>query len=67
MRPAAMRLLIALLPAVADAFYLPGVSPREYDQGERVDLKVNKLTSTKTQLPYGKLLAADLEQQRQIS
>ena len=36
----------------ASGFYLPGVSPREYAQGERVELKVNKLTSTKTQLPY---------------
>ena len=70
----------------ASAFYLPGVAPREYGPGERVELKVgrrprrtsspplfgapppprrcahatsailrsqvNKLTSTKTQLPY---------------
>jgi len=28
------------------------VAPRDYQPGERVDLKVNKLTSTKTQLPY---------------
>lgn len=33
-------------------FYLPGVAPQEYGHGERVELKVNKLTSTKTQLPY---------------
>jgi len=36
----------------ADAFYLPGVAPIEYHEGSRVDLKVNKLTSVKTQLPY---------------
>jgi len=35
------------------AFYLPGLAPREYNQDEQVDLKVNKLTSAKTQLPYG--------------
>ena len=40
--------LLALGPA--DAFYLPGVAPRDYLPGERVDLKVNKLSSTKTQL-----------------
>jgi len=34
------------------AFYLPGVAPIEYDDGAVVDLKVNKLTSVKTQLPY---------------
>ncbi|KAG8457352.1 hypothetical protein KFE25_014081 [Diacronema lutheri] len=36
----------------ARAFYLPGVAPREYAQGDRVELKLNKLASTKTQLPY---------------
>lgn len=41
----------ALLLAIeaCSAFYLPGVAPREYGTGERVELKVNKLTSTKTQ------------------
>ena len=37
-----------LLP-LALGFYLPGVAPRDYLPGERVELKVNKLTSTKTQ------------------
>ena len=40
---------LLVLPA---AFYLPGVAPREYLDQQPVDLKVNKLTSTKTQLPY---------------
>lgn len=35
-----------------EAFYLPGVAPVEYREGARVELKVNKLTSVKTQLPY---------------
>eukprot|EP00930_Biecheleria_cincta_P075467 TRINITY_DN6263_c0_g2_i1.p1 TRINITY_DN6263_c0_g2~~TRINITY_DN6263_c0_g2_i1.p1 ORF type:complete len:641 (+),score=107.79 TRINITY_DN6263_c0_g2_i1:119-1924(+) len=34
------------------AFYLPGVAPMEYGDGAPVELKVNKLTSVKTQLPY---------------
>ena len=34
------------------AFYLPGVAPRDYKQGEEVRIKVTQLTSTKTQLPY---------------
>ena len=34
------------------SFYLPGVAPHEYMPDERVDIKVNKLSSTKTQLPY---------------
>lgn len=41
-----------LLAAQGGAFYLPGVAPMQYPQGERVELKVNKLTSVKTQLPY---------------
>merc|ERR1719313_1634465 len=50
-RTAAAALLV-LAPAV-QAMYLPGVSPREYDDGAKVELKVNKLISVKTQLPYG--------------
>jgi transmembrane 9 superfamily protein 2/4 len=38
-----------LLAQTASCFYLPGVTPHEYREGERVELKVNKLTSTKTQ------------------
>ena len=38
-----------LVAHAATAFYLPGVAPHDYMPGERVDLKVNKLTSTKTQ------------------
>jgi len=36
----------------ASALYLPGVAPIEYGEGDKVELKVNKLTSVKTQLPY---------------
>jgi len=37
-------------PSPCAAFYLPGVAPRDYLPGEKVELKVNKLSSTKTQL-----------------
>jgi transmembrane 9 superfamily protein 2/4 len=40
------------LSSVSQGFYLPGVAPIEYPEGGVVDLKVNKLTSVKTQLPY---------------
>jgi transmembrane 9 superfamily protein 2/4 len=33
-------------------FYLPGVAPQDYARDDIVNLKVNKLSSTKTQLPY---------------
>jgi len=40
-------------PDRAAASCRPGVAPIEYAEGARVELKVNKLTSVKTQLPYG--------------
>ena len=40
------------LVAAANAFYLPGVAPHEYEAGELIDIKVNKLDSVQTQLPY---------------
>jgi transmembrane 9 superfamily protein 2/4 len=46
-------LLASCLLASAAAFYLPGVSPRNYVEGERVKIRVNKLTSSKTLLPFG--------------
>jgi transmembrane 9 superfamily member 2/4 len=36
---------------VAHAFYMPGVRPQVFREGENVPLKVNALTSTKTQIP----------------
>jgi len=35
----------------ADGFYLPGVSPQSFEEGQDVKLKVNKLTSSKTLFP----------------
>jgi hypothetical protein len=43
--------ILALLTLrAASGFYLPGVAPREYLDGEKVEVKVNKLTSTVTQV-----------------
>jgi len=50
-------LLLSLLVIVSSfaifpyAFYLPGVAPAEYEDGEPIGLSVNKLTSVHTQLP----------------
>jgi len=52
-RRAALLLAALALPSPATSiFYLPGVAPKSYDKGESVRLYVNKLTSTKTQIPY---------------
>ncbi|CAG7891456.1 unnamed protein product [Brassica rapa] len=37
---------------VAHSFYLPGVAPQDFEKGDELKVKVNKLTSIKTQLPY---------------
>ncbi|XP_042483363.1 transmembrane 9 superfamily member 7-like [Macadamia integrifolia] len=43
---------LLLLISYAQAFYLPGVAPRDFNQGDPLQVKVNKLSSIKTQLPY---------------
>ena len=44
--------LSSLLFGHGNSFYLPGVAPHEYEFGESVKIKVNKLDSVLTQLPY---------------
>ena len=46
------RLLLVVAASLSRGFYLPGVSPKEYKDGDRVEVKVNKLSSSVTQLPY---------------
>ncbi|KAI3912162.1 hypothetical protein MKW92_026487 [Papaver armeniacum] len=41
-----------LIISSAHSFYLPGVAPRDFTRGDALQVKVNKLSSTKTQLPY---------------
>ena len=43
---------VVVLASAAQAFYLPGVSPQSFKRGERLDIKVNRLTSTQTNLPF---------------
>ncbi|OIV96455.1 hypothetical protein TanjilG_07847 [Lupinus angustifolius] len=45
-------LLSLLFIHVAHSFYLPGVAPQDFQKGDLLQVKVNKLTSIKTQLPY---------------
>lgn len=43
---------ILLLITTVNTFYLPGVAPREYLDGDILNIKVVKLDSVKTALPY---------------
>ena len=44
--------LLALSITTTFAFYLPGVAPREYEKGDDVLVKVMKLDSSHTQIPF---------------
>ncbi|KAJ8477617.1 hypothetical protein OPV22_021344 [Ensete ventricosum] len=46
--------VVLLLSVVVGSrgFYLPGVAPADFQKKDPLPVKVNKLTSTKTQLPY---------------
>lgn len=45
-------LVLAVLSALAHAYYLPGVMPKNYIAGDPVELKVNRLTSEQMLLPF---------------
>ncbi|KAK8916415.1 hypothetical protein KSP39_PZI022239 [Platanthera zijinensis] len=45
-------LMLALFVIVGNGFYLPGVAPADFQKNDPLQVKVNKLSSTKTQLPY---------------
>ncbi|CAH8281939.1 unnamed protein product [Eruca vesicaria subsp. sativa] len=48
----AIAFLLLLFMHAAHSFYLPGVAPQDFEKGDELKVKVNKLTSIKTQLPY---------------
>eukprot|EP01094_Clydonella_sp_ATCC50884_P003885 TRINITY_DN12998_c0_g1_i1.p1 TRINITY_DN12998_c0_g1~~TRINITY_DN12998_c0_g1_i1.p1 ORF type:complete len:671 (+),score=249.85 TRINITY_DN12998_c0_g1_i1:123-2015(+) len=51
-RAALFVVLLATALGPAAAIYLPGVAPHEFDDLEPIPLKVNKMVSSTTQLPY---------------
>lgn len=51
-RSAIFSIFLLLVINGAHCFYLPGVAPQDFDKGDSLMVKVNKLTSIKTQLPY---------------
>ncbi|KAL3632920.1 Transmembrane 9 superfamily member 7 [Castilleja foliolosa] len=51
-RAASIVFCLVFLLSSGHSFYLPGVAPRDFIRGDELQVKVNKLSSTKTQLPY---------------
>ena len=47
-----LTLTIALLLQASSAFYLPGVAPQSWEDGDNVAIQTDSLTSPKTRLPY---------------
>ena len=47
-----IKVALCALATVGQAFYLPGVAPREYARGESINVKADKLTSTRAVLPF---------------
>lgn len=44
-------LALSSLLVSANAFYIPGVQPEEFKEGDKVEMKVNSMTSYHTQIP----------------
>ena len=45
-------LLLNFLCDIANAFYVPGVAPQDFSEGDKIDVRAIKMTSSHTQLPY---------------
>lgn len=51
--PSFFKAFICLLLSISvDGFYVPGVAPVEFKDGDLIEVKAVKMTSTRTQLPY---------------
>ena len=45
-------LVLNFLCDIANAFYVPGVAPQDFSEGDKIDVRAIKMTSSHTQLPY---------------
>lgn len=45
-------IILSVLLSISCAFYLPGIAPISYEEGKKLDVMANKLTSPKNKLPY---------------
>ena len=47
-----MLVLMIQLCDICQAFYVPGVAPQDFSEGDKIDVRAIKMTSSHTQLPY---------------
>ena len=45
-------LLLPLLGPGVTGFYVPGVAPTDFKEGDAIDVRAVKMTSSQTQLPF---------------
>ena len=48
--------LVSLATASCHGFYLPGVAPQDFAQGDLVQPRVGRVSSARTHIPFGKSL-----------
>ena len=45
-------ILVTALVSKTSGFYVPGVAPQDFSDGDKIDVRAIKMTSSHTQLPY---------------
>lgn len=45
-------IMVTALVSVAQGFYVPGVAPQDFSEGDKIEVRAIKMTSSHTQLPY---------------
>jgi hypothetical protein len=47
-----LQALLLLYFVATNAFYIPGIYPNDYPQGAELDIRANKLSSSRSNVPY---------------
>ena len=45
-------ILVTAMVSKTSGFYVPGVAPQDFSDGDKIDVRAIKMTSSHTQLPY---------------
>lgn len=52
MRTMERLLVMMMVVRLSRQFYVPGVAPQDFSEGQKIDVRAIKMTSAHTQLPY---------------